>query len=142
MLEVFTTNRTASIMLEGGTESKKFDLEIGNAQGNGPSPLQFNICEQILFFKIELDPRIVSVYTAIERIPACLRSQPVTNFTENERGNLFYESNRETDKLEGFADDGSVIARATPEAISGLKCNVNKLQKCNFTDRYGQGSSS
>jgi exonuclease III len=139
MLEVFTTNRTASIMLEGGTESKKFDLEIGNAQGNGPSPLQFNICEQILFFKIELDPRIVSVYTAIERIPVCLRAQPVTNFTENERDNLFYESNRETDKLEGFADDGTVIARATPdaiagireilfsfEAISGLKCNVNK----------------
>jgi hypothetical protein len=49
MLEVFTTNRTASIMLENGMESKKFDLEIGNAQGNGPSPLQFNICEQILF---------------------------------------------------------------------------------------------
>jgi hypothetical protein len=68
-----------------------------------------------------------------------LQAQPVTNFTENERGNLYYESNRETDKLEGFADDGTVIARATPEAIagitdilltfeaiSGLKCNVNK----------------
>jgi Reverse transcriptase (RNA-dependent DNA polymerase) len=60
VLDLFTTNRTAHIILEGGILSDSFPLEIGSTQGNGPSPLQFNFSEQILFFKIELDPNIIS----------------------------------------------------------------------------------
>jgi hypothetical protein len=50
-----------------------------------------------------------------------------------------YESNNETNKVEGFADDGTVMAKATWEAveankevldafatISGLTCNIEK----------------
>jgi hypothetical protein len=138
ILEIFTTNRTASVLLDG-LISKKFDLEIGNTQGNGPSPLQFNICEQILLFKIELDPRIRSVYNNNLRIPVTLRSGTIKNFSDAARDHLEYENNRETDTLEGFADDGTVITLSSQEAIlaiheilnnfkqiSGLSCNVNK----------------
>jgi hypothetical protein len=90
MLEIFTTNRTAAVLLEGGI-SKKCDLEIGNTQGNGPSPLQFNICDQILLIKIELDPRIKSVYNNNVRIPQILRTKEFQNFSETERGKFFYE---------------------------------------------------
>jgi hypothetical protein len=51
------------------------------------------------------------------------------------------ECNLTTDKVEGFADDGSIIGQASPVAInaikqnldnfaviSGLKCNVEKSQ--------------
>jgi hypothetical protein len=109
MLETFTTNRTASIMLDDGSESERFNLEIGNTQGNGPSPLQFNFCEQILFFKLELDPRMQSLYDAFEAIPAQIHSNPLRNFVDEVRGNFDYESDRETNKLEGFADDGTVM---------------------------------
>jgi hypothetical protein len=88
ILEVFTTNRTAAILLDDGSESEKFDLEIGNTQGNGPSPLQFNFCEQILFFKLELDPRLKSIYHAFESIPATLHANPLKNFVDTSRGNL------------------------------------------------------
>jgi hypothetical protein len=73
------------------------------------------------------------------RVPQILRTKELQNFLETERGQFFYEKNRETDKVEGFADDGTVMAQATPEAIeaiheilsnferlSGLSCNVNK----------------
>jgi hypothetical protein len=139
ILEVFTTNRTAAILLDDGSESEKFDLEIGNTQGNGPSPLQFNFCEQILFFKLELDPRLKSIYHAFESIPATLHANPLKNFVDTSRGNLTYESDRETNNLEGFADDGTIMVQASPVAItavkeilsefaiiSGLKCNVEK----------------
>jgi hypothetical protein len=83
ILEVFTTNGTASITFDDGTESKIFDLEIGNTQGNGPSPLQFNFCEQILLFKIELDPRIRSVFSDRDLVLLPLQTRPLKNF-ENE----------------------------------------------------------
>jgi hypothetical protein len=121
ILEVFTTNRTASILLDDGSESEKFDLEIGNTQGNGPSPLQFNICEQILFFKLELDPRLKSVYHAFESIPAVIHANPQKNFVDTVRGNLDYESDRETNHLEGFADDGTIMVQASPVAITAVK---------------------
>jgi hypothetical protein len=139
ILEIFTTNRTAAILLEGGKCSKTFDLEIGNTQGNGPSPIQFNICEQILLFKLELDPRIQSIYSDFANIPIILHQRPLKDFSEQTRDNFHYENNRETNKVEGFADDGTVMTLATPaaieairetlnnfEVISGLSCNVNK----------------
>jgi hypothetical protein len=139
MIEVFTTKRTAHIILEGGRVSDNFDLDIGNAQGNGPSPLQFNICEQILFFKIELDPSIRSVFEPAIEIPVCIHSVPVPAFDENRRGEIAYENNRCTNKLEGYADDGTVIAKVTNdvfprirqileqfENLSGLSCNIEK----------------
>jgi hypothetical protein len=92
ILEIFTTNRTAAILLDDGTESARFDLEIGNTQGNGPSPLQFDICEQILFFKLELDPRMLSVYRAFDALPPTLHENQLKHFNENRRGFFDYES--------------------------------------------------
>jgi hypothetical protein len=138
ILEIFTTNRTASVILEDGNLSQAFNLEIGNTQGNGPSPLQFNICEQILLFKLELNPRIRPISDSGE-LPITLRTKMLWDFTNADRGNFSYEGNNETNTAEGFADDGTVVALATPEALieiknvlddfklrSGLSCNVDK----------------
>jgi hypothetical protein len=89
ILEVFTMNRTACIAFDDGTESTKFDLEIGNTQGNGPSPLQFNFCEQILFFKIELDPHIGSVFCNNNNFPVSLQTRPLKNFMADQRDHFF-----------------------------------------------------
>ena len=52
MLETIGTNRTAAIIYEDSSISNEFDLETGRAQGDGPSPLQYNMGEQIILLKI------------------------------------------------------------------------------------------
>jgi Reverse transcriptase (RNA-dependent DNA polymerase) len=42
MIETISTGRTACIMLDDGSVSKKFKLGTGFPQGNSPSPRQFN----------------------------------------------------------------------------------------------------
>jgi hypothetical protein len=64
LLDTIGTNRTARIILEGGINSREFDLERGFAQGNSPSPKKYNIGEQILIFRIEYDPLILGVYNS------------------------------------------------------------------------------
>jgi exonuclease III len=136
ILELFTTKRTARIILDNGDLSGEIPLEIGSTQGNGPSPLQFNFCEQVMIFKIELDPNILSVCSDF---PPCIRNNNMIDFEANNRATDAYESNRETDNVEGFADDASVISLATEgaiiatkdilrdfENISGLACNFEK----------------
>jgi hypothetical protein len=61
MLNTMTTGRTANIIFDDSSRGPDFPLECGNAQGNSPSPLQFNFGEQILLFKIELSPVINSI---------------------------------------------------------------------------------
>jgi hypothetical protein len=126
ILEIFTTNRTASVILEDGNLSQAFNLEIGNTQGNGPSPLQFNICEQILLFKLELNPRIRPISDSGE-LPITLRTKMLRDFTNADRGNFSYEGNNETNTAEGFADDGTVVALATPEALIEIKMYLTTL---------------
>jgi hypothetical protein len=53
--------RCARIILEDGSLSQPFPLGRGRAQGDGPSPRQYNIGEQILLLKIEFDPVIKSI---------------------------------------------------------------------------------
>jgi hypothetical protein len=62
ILNTIGTGRSAAIIFEDGTLSKNFNLETGRTQGDGPSPLLYNMGEQILLLKIELDPSISSVY--------------------------------------------------------------------------------
>jgi hypothetical protein len=50
------------VWYEDGTISESFDLGTGRPQGDGPSPLQYNMGEQIVLLKIELDPEIASVF--------------------------------------------------------------------------------
>ena len=62
LLNLITTGRNATIILDNNSLSRQFSLETGAPQGNAPSPLQYNFCEQIALLKIELDLRISSVY--------------------------------------------------------------------------------
>ena len=62
MLSTVTEGRNAYILYDDGGSSTSFPLETGAPQGNPPSPVQYNFGEQILLLKIELDPRIASVF--------------------------------------------------------------------------------
>jgi hypothetical protein len=62
MMDTLGTGRHASILFEDGDLSAPFDLETGRPQGDGPSPLQYNMGEEIVLLKIELDPRVASVF--------------------------------------------------------------------------------
>jgi hypothetical protein len=57
-LKTIGTNRKACVILEGGESSNLFELLKGTAQGDCPLPIIYNICAQILIFKIELDEKI------------------------------------------------------------------------------------
>ncbi len=52
------TNRTACVTFDDGSLSSNFDLERGDAQGNIPSPILYNIAKKIFLFKLELCPEI------------------------------------------------------------------------------------
>jgi hypothetical protein len=65
VMDTIGTGRTASIIFEDGEISQNFDLETGRPQGDGSSPLQYNMGEEIVLLKIELDPRVASVFTAL-----------------------------------------------------------------------------
>jgi hypothetical protein len=75
LLTVLGSNRTASISFDDGSESAPFDLERGRTQGNGPSPCEYNIGQQVLLFKIELCPEIASVFNHLQ-VPRTVLSLP------------------------------------------------------------------
>ena len=117
MLCTITENRTASIVFDDGSYSDNFMLECGAPQGNSPSPVQYNIGEQILLFRIELDPAIASVYNHL--LP------PHNNFlngnVNNENACFAHESNRETNRAEAFADDTTICTAATQQSLDSIK---------------------
>jgi hypothetical protein len=118
--------RQACIMLEKNKNSKHFVLGSGRPQGDNLSPITFNFCEQILIFKIELDPRIEKIpYNILSRVQS-----PIP---------FSFESNRETVCNESLADDNTILTLMTRnslekiretlldfEKISGLCCNYDK----------------
>jgi hypothetical protein len=121
ILNTIGTNRSAAIIFEDSTLSKNFNLETGRTQGDGPSPLLYNMGEHILLLKIELDPRVASVY----------QHQQIPNFTMdfvpdpklNDKDLMYnthfaVESSRCTDKADSFADDNSTATLATQESLS------------------------
>jgi hypothetical protein len=125
-LHLLGNQRRACINLEDNLTSKFFDLGCGRPQGDNLSPITFNFCEQILIFRLELDPLIAK----IPRI-----KPPLINSV----GLFQHESNRETDSNESLADDNTVITLLTRESlmavktilhdfgnISGLQCNYDK----------------
>ena len=61
MLETVGNNRNASIILYDGTYSDAFNLETGRPQGENLSPGQYNIANQIMLFRLELDPKLHTV---------------------------------------------------------------------------------
>jgi hypothetical protein len=92
------------VILENGEKSSLFDLLKGTAQGDCPSPIIYNICAQVIIFKIELDDRISSI-TPGRQMPSAAPDpdpDPVPN-------DFMYESNYEMSKNESFADDSTII---------------------------------
>jgi exonuclease III len=125
-VKTICTNRKACIILNTGT-GNTFDLERGNAQGDVISPFIFNICYQILLFKIEFNLQIEQIIvpdTDQYRQDPEGAPEPVSHITK---------------KVYAFADDCNILAALTPETlreiknvltdfgvISGLVCNVQK----------------
>jgi exonuclease III len=134
MMDTLGTGRSACILLDDNKYSRTFDLGTGRPQGDVPSPNQFNGGEQVLIFKIELDPGIASIYSQLQ--------VPRNNFpVMREDEHLFFqeECNCETDNADGFADDVSAVTiyefrslnrlkviLVEFSAISGLHCNCDK----------------
>jgi hypothetical protein len=128
-LTLLGNRREACIALDNNVCSRYFNLGRGRPQGDNISPNTFNFADQILIFKIELDPRI-------KKIP---RPSPVINHADNINDFYSQESNRETSKNESLADDNTTITLLERESlhtvknilnsfadISGLECNFDK----------------
>jgi hypothetical protein len=158
MLNLISTGRTAHIIKDDGSTSPAIHLGTGFPQGNAPSPNQFNIGEQILIFKFELDPRIRAIKKSnIERLPGFVEGGAVTRdaLPDPAPFNAIVHENRiintrkfgeneldyATEKVEAFADDNNILALLEQAAIlaiktilfefailSGLRCNVEKSQ--------------
>ncbi len=144
VLETLGNNRTTCIAFEDGSHSKPIKLGRGRAQGNTSSPIEYNMAEQIVIFKIELCPEIASVYVShtIARPYLYLPEnvEPL-QLLEDDAGDPRYrnESNFETSKTDRFADDNSTGTLCEFRSlsklkqvlsdfalISGLKCNTDK----------------
>ena len=145
ILELLGTGRSACIGFDDGTCSVPFPLQRGRTQGNGPSPCEYNIGQQILLLKIELCPNVASVYNHFN-VPRTVSGTVGTVHRSvadavAEEGDLRFsqESAGETNKAEGFADDTSAITVFSYENLctlkeilsdfavfSGLRCNVDK----------------
>ena len=128
-LALIGNKRTACVLLEDGLCSRSFNLGRGRPQGDTISPTTFNFCMQILIFRIELDP-------GVEKIPRDHTLPiPIHNLPEIFR----HESNRETSKNEGLADDNTTLTMVKIDSLthmkqilqefstaSGLVCNYDK----------------
>jgi len=130
-LNMLGTGRTACVILDDCSYSRNFSLGRGRAQGDNISPNTFNFGEQILIYKIELDPLIAAVWQHFQ----------APNFNMNIRADDFFgnESARETCKNESLADDNTTITLMDGQnmahlrqildnfaLVSGLTCNYEK----------------
>jgi hypothetical protein len=153
LLNTLCTNRTACVAFDDGSLSSNFDLDRGDAQGNTPSPILYNIARQIFLFKLELCPEIKTVFVnhLVPR-PLAFVEAGVDGEADGEDDEeaaahdhqltsleFRNESRRETDKAEAFADDTTGLTLLELESLSklkqalydfgelsGLKCNVEK----------------
>jgi Reverse transcriptase (RNA-dependent DNA polymerase) len=93
------TNRMASIIFDNNKMGKSFALERGNAQGDTISPFLFNICYQLLIFKINYDLQIESILEV-----------PVVPDTHQP---LAPPVSKKPRKIFAFADDGTILTIGT-----------------------------
>jgi hypothetical protein len=125
-IKLLCTNREACVIMLGNKVGKNFNLERGNAQGDTISPFLFNICYQLLIFKLEYDLQIkgLPVANPVAKSPLYSSGKPVSNHAK---------------KVFTFADDCNVLCKREGEslgrmksvlenfsAISGLECNLEK----------------
>jgi hypothetical protein len=137
-LTILCTNRQACIILEDDLTTDYFDLDRGNAQGDTISPFIFNLCYQILLFKLQYDLQIKSIAPEIT-LPASHPPLPETVSTARPR-------------VFGLADDATVLTAmevgslsrvknilASFGSISGLECNVEKTILKRYCDEKFKG---
>ncbi len=140
MLNTLCTNRKSCITFDDGTLSSNFDLERGDTQGNTPSPVLYNLAQQIFLFKLELCPEIKSVFVN-HLIPRPIAAPILVNVNNGDGGDnvadIFNdimtavsdeedisfrnESKKETGKAEGFADDTTGLTLFEYESLSAIK---------------------
>ena len=149
-LATIGTNRNAQIILGDENLSAPFSLEKGHAQDDSPSPFLYNMAAQICIWKIELDPNFKSVYGLQhqQRVQEAAADLPVPVNS----GRIFeFESARETNKNESFADDANnftilelgsltVLKNILSDfsILSGLRCNVEKTCVMRIGDLSGE----
>ena len=106
MLETVGTNRRASIILDNFEMSRTFNLEAGRPQGDNLSPPEYNIGQQIVIFRLELDKSFQSVFQHFmgPQLPF-----PLPNEEEPYNAKFVNESCKQTNKVEGFADDTTTL---------------------------------
>ena len=101
------TNRQACIILEDELCTDYFDLERGNAQGDNISPFTFNLCYQILLFKLQFDLQIASIVQE-PVIPPTHPPLPDTVSTDSPR-------------VYGLADDATVLTTMDVNSLTRIK---------------------
>ena len=130
MLLTLSFEWSSCITMDDNSYSRSFNIETVTLQGDSPSPILFNICERILLFRIEFDTNIKSIFFGFD-IP-----RPVFPSYDT---NAATKANRESDKLDAYADDttactitelGSLLSIKNIliafGVFSGLKCNFDK----------------
>jgi hypothetical protein len=142
-LNTISTNRTAAILLEGGSTLEEIVLGSGFPQGNPPSPNQFNICQQIFIFKLEFDGRIKNIFDGIqgagpEPVPIPVPI-PVPNellrraLPVNVVNPIVYrvygalENGGQSGKFEAFADDTTPMGKLDRTGILAIKEIVSEF---------------
>jgi hypothetical protein len=125
-INVLCTNREACVILLDNKVGPNFKLKRGNAQGDTISPCLFNICYQLLLFKLEFDLQIkdLGVTLPVPSSPLYSTEPPVSSFAK---------------KVFTFADDCNVLCKYDEDLfarikkvledfaiISGLECNLEK----------------
>jgi hypothetical protein len=128
-VKLLCTNREACIILANNSTGRSFKLKRGNAQGDTISSFLFNICYQILLFKLEYDLQIKDfpVVDPVPESPLHSTKKPVSVFAK---------------KVFTFADDCNVLCARDGvglsrikevltrfETLSGLEC-IWKKQMC------------
>jgi hypothetical protein len=103
-LRLYGENRNACIILDNNELSTPFPLERYRALGDNISPNTFNFADQILIWKIEMDPNIVGAWQNY-RIPIEINNKDTSFFA--------CESKRETCKNESMADENTTLALLT-----------------------------
>jgi hypothetical protein len=124
-LNLIGTNRRACIILDNELNSKFFDLERGNAQGDTISPYIFNLGFQILLFKINYDLQIEQILEPpavppdLDPLPVEVSERPYKIFAYADDANTLVKLDVGTlTRLRKILDDFG--------ALSGLECNVDK----------------
>jgi len=128
MLTVLGSGRTACLLLEEGALSRPIPLERRRTQGNGPSPCEYNIGQQILLFKLEFCSELQGVYNHL-RVPRhALESTylhdtlPFAAAAAAEEDDKFFvhEAAGQSSTAEGFADDTTAAVLFSYENLFNL----------------------